>query len=571
MVERPSPSLERHTTTVALAVGLVLAIIVGGAITAVQRAHDDAAARVQLLTRVDEVNAELNGVLWESVARGATGPALRREAHANLQAFADVRQELEGSDGVPSAFRRDADTYIIEAGAMLDALDGNDVDRAIAVSRTRVEPVFGRLDREAEGLIVREQSRARTMRWLAFISTFAILIAGAVSAFAMFRRYDLARRLAHRAYHDPLTGLANRALFFDRTSHALALARRRNEFVAVALLDLDEFKLVNDSLGHGFGDSLIVAVGKRLVGHARESDTVARFGGDEFAVLVEGLRSPKALEELSARLHGTFAVPFLIEGRELRVRATIGWAVGDVAQTADELLRNVDLAMYAGKRQGKDRTVVFEAAMQRELLERLELESDLRDALDNGEMLLHYQPIVSLETGQIVGVEALARWEHPTRGFVPPMTFIPIAEQAGLIVPIGRWVLIEACRQVRHWQLEYPMQPPLSIAVNVSPVQLQSREIVSDVIFALRESGIEPSALEIEITESVIVDQARCSSRRCSTSLLRSACGWRSTTSARVTRRSVSSTTCRSTPSRSTARSSRACSRTATGLRSCAP
>jgi len=150
---------------------------------------------------------------------------------------------------------------------------------------------------------------------------------------------------------------------------------------------------------------------------------------------------------------------------------------------------------------------VFEAAMQRELLERLELESDLRDALDNGEMLLHYQPIVSLETGQIVGVEALARWEHPTRGFVPPMTFIPIAEQAGLIVPIGRWVLIEACRQVRHWQLEYPMQPPLSIAVNVSPVQLQSREIVSDVIFALRESGIEPSALEIEITESVIVDR----------------------------------------------------------------
>ena len=460
-----------------------------------------------MLGRIDQVDAELNGVVWESAARGASSPELRREARVAQQDVVALQRRLEGSGLVSSTVHRDAGLYVAGVGALVAALAANDVDAALAVNRADVTPAFVRLSAVVEALSSHERSRARMLQWLATLLTFISLIAAAVVAFALFRRYGHASRLAHRAYHDLLTGLPNRALFFDRTSHALTLARRRNEFVAVALLDLDEFELINDSLGHGFGDSLIVEVGQRLVGHARESDTVARFGGDEFAVLVEGLRSAKALEELSTRFHEAFAAPFLIDGRELRVKLTIGWALGDVVQTTDELLRNADLAMYSGKRQGKDRSIVFEASMQRELLERLELESDLRDALDNGEMLLHYQPIVSLGTGQIVGVEALARWQHPTRGLVPPITFIPIAEQAGLIVPIGRWVLIEACRQAREWQLAHPTQPPLSIAVNVSPVQLQSPEIVSDVLFALRESGLEPSALELEITESVIVDR----------------------------------------------------------------
>ncbi|MFN8221873.1 MAG: bifunctional diguanylate cyclase/phosphodiesterase [Gaiellales bacterium] len=510
----PRLDLARHGSAAVLAAGLAIALLVGIAIDELRQATARAAGRIQLVTSIDEQNAELNAILWEAFATGTASPETRTRARERLRAFVSLESELEADDSAGSALHDDAEEYVNRVRSVIDALDRGDNGLALVDRGEEVATVFSGLEDGLEVLADREERRAEVTRRVARLATFTILLLAALASWALFRRYERARRLAHRAYHDPLTGLANRALFFDRIGHALTLARRREELVAVALIDLDEFKLVNDSLGHGFGDSLIAAVGERLNVHARESDTVARLGGDEFAVLVEGVHSAAAVEELAARFHHVFSAPFDVQGRELRVRATIGWAVGDADSEVDELLRNADLAMYAGKRQGKDRASIFEASMHRELLERLELENELRDALDNGEMLLHYQPIVSLDSGKIVGVEALARWEHPTRGFVPPATFIPIAEQAGLIVPIGRWVLIEACRQVRRWQDEYPMHPPLMISVNVSPVQLQTPEIVSDVMFALRESGIEPSSLEIEITESVIVDRTTEFARR---------------------------------------------------------
>lgn len=506
--------LARHPVAAVLAGVLLLAIGAASAIVVVQRQAEAAVSATRLIGEVDEFNDELNRLLWEGISRDRTDPTVIAHIRTSVATFLERHHQLEEIGVAGADFHRQSTVYASSVEVMVDALDTGNRAEALVLHRAEVAPASEAVEESLDEMSAREDARAATLRRMSVVGTLAILVLAALVAWIMFSRYERARRLAHRAYHDPLTGLANRALFFDRTAHALSLARRRDELVAVALLDLDEFKLVNDSLGHGFGDSLIVAVGRRLTDHARESDTVARLGGDEFAILVEGLGSALVVEDIARRFHEAFLAPFVIEGRELRVRVTVGWAVGDATADVDELLRNADLAMYSGKRQGKDRLSIFEPSMHRELLERLELESDLRDALDNGEMLLHYQPIVSLETGEVVGVEALARWVHPTRGFVPPMTFIPIAEQAGLIVPIGRWVLIEACRQIRSWQLEYPKVPPLSVSVNVSPVQLQSPEIVTDVIFALRESGLDPTALEIEITESVIVDRTEAFAAR---------------------------------------------------------
>ncbi len=320
-------------------------------------------------------------------------------------------------------------------------------------------------------------------------------------------RKALEDALAHQAFHDSLTKLANRALFKDRVDHALARAARRGRELAVMLLDLDGFKAVNDSLGHDAGDELLVAVAGRLMECVRPTDTAARLGGDEFAVLVEDLASPGDYAVVATRVLESLQAPFHIHGKDIFVRGSIGIAMcGDGDNTSDELLRNADVAMYMAKAEGKNRYELFNPSMHSAMLERLDIEADLRRAVERGEFVLHYQPTVVLQTGRIAGVEALVRWNHPERGLIPPVEFISIAEETGLIVPLGEWVLREACRQTRQWHLEHQTEPPLKISVNLSARQLQQEGLVRMVEQVLEETGLDPSTLTLEITESTVMN-----------------------------------------------------------------
>jgi diguanylate cyclase (GGDEF)-like protein/PAS domain S-box-containing protein len=316
-------------------------------------------------------------------------------------------------------------------------------------------------------------------------------------------------QLAHQASHDPLTSLPNRALFTDRLSHALARAARQQSVVAVLFLDLDGFKVVNDSLGHDVGDQLLVAVAERLVGCLRPGDTVARLGGDEFTVLLEDLSDARDAARVAERIIAALRAPFTIGGREVVISASIGIAHGaGEGEQAIDLWRNADIAMYRAKQAGKGRYEVFDRQMGHQALERLALEADLRRAIERREFSLVYQPKVELATGRIVGVEALVRWLHPERGVVPPSAFIPLAEETGLILPLGEWVLAEACRQACAWQRGRPGADALLMSVNLSIRQFQHPALVAEVARILAESGLEPGRLVLEITESVVTDDA---------------------------------------------------------------
>jgi diguanylate cyclase (GGDEF)-like protein/PAS domain S-box-containing protein len=316
-------------------------------------------------------------------------------------------------------------------------------------------------------------------------------------------RKRLEQELIHQAFHDPLTGLANRALFRDRVSHALALAQRRGHAITVLFLDLDDFKLVNDSLGHAEGDRLLIAAAERFLSCARSADTVARLGGDEFAILIEGADGRDGLLE---RLEAAMVHPFNLSGNQVRVTASIGVAAATGEDTADDLLRNADVAMYAAKRRGKGRSATFESQMYADIRERIDLEAALRQAVERDELVLHYQPIVHLRTGALYGVEALLRWDHPQYGRLLPQHFVPLAEETGLIVQLGAWVLTEACRQLRAWREEYPLVP-LSVSVNISGRQLQGAGLADALREALASSGVEPAEVVLEITESVLMQQ----------------------------------------------------------------
>ncbi|HEY9016611.1 MAG TPA: EAL domain-containing protein, partial [Gemmatimonadales bacterium] len=317
-------------------------------------------------------------------------------------------------------------------------------------------------------------------------------------------RRRLEEQLTHQAFHDPLTGLANRALFRDRVSHAIALAERRGTPVTVLYLDLDDFKNVNDSLGHAEGDRLLIAAAERFLACARTADTVARLGGDEFAILIEGTDAREGLPE---RLAAAMSHPFSLSGNQLRVTASIGVASASTGDTADDLLRNADMAMYAAKRHGKGRAETYESRMYADIRERLDLEAALRSAIEGKELILFYQPIVNLKSGDIYGVEALLRWEHPQFGRLLPQHFVPVAEETGLIVQLGAWVLAEACRQVQVWRSAYP-ERSLAISVNISGRQLQGAGLADALRQTLSSSGAEPSSVVLEITESVLMQQA---------------------------------------------------------------
>jgi len=313
-------------------------------------------------------------------------------------------------------------------------------------------------------------------------------------------------QLAHQAFHDPVTGLANRALFADRVQHALARTTREHSTVGVIFIDLDDFKTINDSLGHASGDAVLQEVSHRLRDAVRPTDTVARFGGDEFAVLVEEVDRSQEAVDVAERVLDALNHPIDMGEKELYVGASLGLCLtSDDLTDAADLLRNADVAMYMAKRERKGSYRVFEPDMHREVVERLEMRADLQRAVDTGQLEVHYQPVIRLSGSTVYGFEALLRWHHPTRGTIAPANFIPLAEDTGLIVPIGRWTLIQACRQAAQLHKRFPTDPLLSMAVNLSVKQLQSDTIVEDVQTALATSGLAPSALVLEITESVMM------------------------------------------------------------------
>ena len=317
-------------------------------------------------------------------------------------------------------------------------------------------------------------------------------------------RRALEEELARQAFQDPLTNLANRALFRNRVELALARASREDRPVAVMFLDLDNFKTINDSLGHAIGDVILLEVGRRLTAAMRPGDTAARLGSDEFALLLEPAGEDDALA-IANQVMGALAPPFVAQDKEVGVRASIGIDVAaDGRHTAEEVLRNADVAMHASKAKGKSRIQFFEPSMHAVVVERLEIETDLQHAIERGELFLHYQPIVSLADGRITGAEALVRWQHPRRGLITPAGLIPIAEESGLIVPLGRWVLQEACLQAQRWRTETPEQP-LSVSVNVSAAEIERDDFVAVVMATLEGSGLDPGLLVLEVTESTLM------------------------------------------------------------------
>ncbi len=320
-------------------------------------------------------------------------------------------------------------------------------------------------------------------------------------------RRALEEELKRQAFHDTLTGLANRALFLDRLSHAMDRGDRTLDPVAVLFLDIDDFKTVNDSLGHPAGDLLLVAVAGRLRAATRPGDTVARFGGDEFAVLVESGSMPEAAEEVARRIAEALTPTFRLQGNVLSVRASVGIALGRRPDdNPDSLLRDADLAMYLAKRNGKGRFEMYRPDMHAAAINRLETAADLRRGLESGQFEVFYQPIVNTHTRQLDGAEALVRWRHPTRGIVPPLDFISIAEVTGLIVPLGVRVLRDATHQAQAWRQSGLVDENFYVSVNLSARQLQHPALLDDVSSALSDSGLPASALILEVTESTLVE-----------------------------------------------------------------
>jgi PAS domain S-box-containing protein len=334
--------------------------------------------------------------------------------------------------------------------------------------------------------------------------------------------------LAHNAFHDGLTSLPNRALFIDRLQHALTLSKRHANYkFAVLLIDIDEFKIVNDSLGHSAGDELLIQVGQRLKDSVRrvdtvsrprissapnwprhDDDTLARLGGDEFTILLDDIRDPIEAVRVAERVQAELATPFVVNQQEIVISASIGIAASTSPHTeAEHLLRDADIAMYRAKRSGKARCEVSDTAMHETAVKRLRLETDLRKAFDQGEFRVFYQPIVSLQTGKITGFEALTRWQRAEK-IVPPIDFIAVAEEIGLIIPMNRQLRREACQQLQAWQSEFPANPPLTMSVNITSKEFAQPDLASEIGKTLAEIGFDPACLQLEIVETIAMGDA---------------------------------------------------------------
>ena len=377
--------------------------------------------------------------------------------------------------------------------------------------------ISAHLEGETPHFEAEHRIRAKDGRWIWVLARglacrdergWAYRIAGSITDIT--RQKDVEEQLLHQAFHDTLTDLPNRSLFMDRLTHALRrLDRKPDATLGLLFLDIDRFKVVNDSLGHGLGDELLRAVARRLLRSVRPGDTVARLGGDEFTILVEDIESVEGAIRVADRIQLALSEPFELLDHRVYASASVGIAMRTPGyRQPEELLRDADLAMYRAKSRGRNRHEIFTPQMHSRAVKLMELESALRLAMDRDEFRLHYQPIVDLSDGHLEGFEALIRWEHPTRGLVSPGDFLPVAEESGLIVPIGEWVLKEACRQAKVWSQVSASAAKLHMSVNLSGRQLMSPTLIDDIRTTLRETGIDPALLTLEITENVVMEQA---------------------------------------------------------------
>ncbi len=375
------------------------------------------------------------------------------------------------------------------------------------------------------GLGSGDPGRPFSEREVEALARFAQLASVALDNARLFERAQTeVRGRAHAALHDTLTGLPNRTLLINRLAEVLqpdgrsaepGRARASGPRVALLLIDIDRFTLVNETLGHDAGDQLLVGVGQRLVSTARTTDTVARLGSDEFGVLLGTVRNAREAERVAERIERALAVPFELAGQEFPITASLGLAIGPtLTSSPKDLLREAEAALHRSKADPAVWTVRFDPEMHAQSVERATLEHDLRRAIDRSELRLHYQPIVHLASGEMIGVEALLRWQHPTRGLMPPLSFIPLAEETGLVLPIGRWVLETACEQLRDWQQRLPAARAMALSVNISARQFAQANLAGIVAQILDHTRIEPSCLELEITESVVMDQSEASVER---------------------------------------------------------
>jgi diguanylate cyclase (GGDEF)-like protein/PAS domain S-box-containing protein len=350
------------------------------------------------------------------------------------------------------------------------------------------------------------------IRWV-LLSVATIKDTQSHAANLIFQMQDISdrkqaeKKLVHDAFHDALTGLPNRMFFMDQLKQSVQRVKRQQQApFAVLFLDFDRFKIINDSLGHMVGDQLLIAIANKLRASVRPGDTVARLGGDEFTILLDSLKTPDAAIDMARRLLSNLSEHLKLPDREVFITASIGIALSTNGyEHAEDVLRDADTAMYQAKSLGRARYEVFSQGMRAKVPDLAEIETDLWRALERDELVLDYQPIVSLSTGRIAGFEALLRWMHPSRGIVSPLEFISVAEETGLIIPIGQWVLNQACRQTREWQKRYPQNPPLHISVNLSPKQFMQRDLIDQISLALDGGGLSPANLKVEITEGVVM------------------------------------------------------------------
>jgi diguanylate cyclase (GGDEF)-like protein/PAS domain S-box-containing protein len=481
----PAPDLS-------LAESGAMAVAVGAAVGALG-AYRARGVRRGLERRVDA----------ESAARVALH-ASEAELRALMGALSDAIVVLDG-DGrflrvAPSATRRLVRAAHVTVGRRVhDLFPAADADRYLGYVRRALAT-----GRPVKGVEYRLDFGARSAWFEATVSPTAdgtvVWVARDITT-----RKRLEERLRREAHHDALTGLPNRARFAVLLAEAFAHAEAEGRQLAALFLDCDRLKVINDSLGHAAGDAMLRQFGERVVAAVRPGDVVARIGGDEFTVLLDPVGGVDEAVRVAERIQAALAPPYEVDGRELFTTASIGIALGPRGYThPDEVLRDADLAMYRAKARGRARHQVFYPEMRAGAVRLLALENDLRRALDREELRVFYQPVASLDTGRVTGFEALVRWQHPEQGLVPPADFIPIAEETGLVVPIGRWVLAQACAQARIWQLAHPDLEPVWVSVNVSARQLTQPGLVRDVREALAAAGIAPEQLKLEITESII-------------------------------------------------------------------
>jgi diguanylate cyclase (GGDEF)-like protein len=460
---------------------------------------------------IDELAGEASHILAEvlDIDYGGVLKLLPEDQELLLVSAVGIPEELIGEARVPADYRSQSG-YALATGkatvvddwstetrfqrSALQAQQGME-SAAIILIKGKEEP-FGVLGAGSRG------RRRFTQADVNFMQAIANVLANAIER----RRTE--EQTQYEALHDSLTGLPNRNLFLDRLQHALSVAARHQTTIAVLFLDLDQFKLVNDSMGHAAGDELLAAVAPRIEQSLRPGDTVARFGGDEFALLVEDVGDGRGATRIAERIAEALARPFIVRDREHFVTASIGISIGTGAEEPEALIRDADAALYRAKDHGRGGYEIFDEVMRSRVIEHMQTENDLRRALQREEFVIHYQPVVRLDDGSIASLEALLRWDHPERGLIGPLAFIPVAEDSRLIVPIGRWVIEQACRQAAVWQALQPDSAPVGVSVNLSARQIADPELIAHIDGSIKANGIEPSTLWLELTEGTLLEDA---------------------------------------------------------------